>query len=134
MHRLCRVSSINHNEEMVGSHLVDKQVVDSSSVGVEHHAIVNLVNRGICDVIGENVVDIFFSVRSRHDNLSHVGDVKNATMLPHCIVLIYNRCVLDGHIEAPKWLNEGSCLAVPLVETCSLIHRHLCNKVYLLQK
>ena len=71
-HILIDVGSVEDEEKLVFTHLVNQQVVYRSTVGVEHHAVKYLIDRRTCHIVGEDVVDISFGICACYVSLAHV--------------------------------------------------------------
>ncbi len=99
---LVDIRRIDNEEEIIFATLVNKKVVNGASVRVQHHAVENLAVRGSGNIIGENVVHIFFGFRSGNKHLAHVAYVKHSASCADCIVLLCNAGVLDRHIKSGK--------------------------------
>ena len=113
---LVDVGGIDDEEELVVVDLVDEQVVDRAAVVVAHHAVEDLTVGGAGDVVDEDVVDVFFSLGAFDANLAHVADVENADVMAHCVVLLGDGAVLDGHIEASEGAHEGAELDMAVMQ------------------
>ena len=72
IHIFVNVGSIDDDEIVLMSHLVDEQVIYGATVGVAHHAIVYFALWGVLDVVGEYVVYIFFGVWTAYAYFAHV--------------------------------------------------------------
>ena len=72
----------------------------------------------------EEKITALYERLSRDDDLTHVGDIEDTTVMPHGVVLIYNRCVLYWHIKACERLHECAHSHMARMET-SLIHKSL---------
>ena len=85
---LVDIGCIDNKEEIILSHLVHKQVVNCSAVGIEHHTIIYLTRARVRNVVREDMINIAFSIWASNTNLAHVRDIKNATSLSYSIVFL----------------------------------------------
>ena len=90
-HILIDVCSIDDDEEIVVAHLVYQKVVDGASVRIEHHAIENLMERCILDVVGEDMVYIFLGIRTSYYDFAHVAYVEDSAMISHRLMFVNDR-------------------------------------------
>ena len=88
---LVDVGSVDYQQIEVALHLIDKQVVHTSSVGIAHDAVENLAVGGVGDVVGEDVVDELLGIGAADEDFAHVADVEDAAGVADSHVF-----VLDG--------------------------------------
>ena len=87
-HVLVDVGGIDDQEELLGSHLVDQQVVDGAAVGVAHHAVEDLPIGGVFHIVGEDMVDVALGIRTSDEHFAHVAHVEDAAGLTYCLMLV----------------------------------------------
>ena len=119
---LVDVCSIDNEEEVVFSHLVNQEVVNGATVLVAHHAVENLARLSSTYVVGEDMAHVALCVRTLNRYFAHVRHVEHATMLAYSVVLVSNVRILDRHDESAKRLHQGSESHVFVIETCFLFH------------
>ena len=88
LHVLVDVCGVDDDEELVVTHLVYQQVVHGAAVGVEHHAVVDLVQGCAGDIVGEDVVYISLGIGPAHPHLAHVADVEHSAVLSYGLMLV----------------------------------------------
>ena len=103
---LIDVGRIDNQEEIVFSHLVNQQIIYGSTIGIKHHAIVNLPDRSIGNIIREDMIDEFLRIIASYKYLTHVRNIEHTTMLANSIVLIDDRGILDRHDKPAKWRHQ----------------------------
>ena len=69
---LVDVGSVDYEEEVVLCHLVHEQVVNGSAILIAHHSVENLAWFGSAHIVGEDVVDVSFGVRTLYGHFAHV--------------------------------------------------------------
>ena len=107
-HVLVDIGSIDNEEVVILAHGVNQQVVNSTTVRIEHHAILDAANLHLGDVVGEDVVHKLLSLGTSDANLAHVRHIKDAYVVAHCIVLLNDALVLNGHIKTAKGSHQRS--------------------------
>ena len=117
---LVDIGSIDDDEKVVFTHLIDEQVVNDTTVFVTHHAVENFSVGYILDIVGEDVVDIALSIRPRNEHFSHVRDIEYAAGISYGIVFVNDIRVLNGHIETSKRRHQCSQFNVFVIQTCFL--------------
>ena len=105
---LVDIGSVDDDEEVVVTHLVDEEVIDCSAISVKHHAVENLPYGHILNVVGEDVVDVTLSVRTFHSHLAHVADIENTTGVADSLMLVDNTRILYRHIKTAEGADESS--------------------------
>ena len=101
-HILVDISGVDNEEEVAFAHLIHEQVIDSTAVRIEHHAVVDLSDWCSGHIIREDVLDITFCIGSGDAHFAHVTHVEDAAMLTYGVVLVSNVGVLNRHDEAAK--------------------------------
>ena len=85
---LLPVGGVDHRQVTLLPELVDHQVVDGTAVGVAHGAVADLVHCHAVVVVGEQVVDGVQGRGAGEEDISHVGNIKEARLLAHRHVLL----------------------------------------------
>jgi len=93
---------IDHQEEVVFAATVGDQVIDHAALRVEQDRVLALADSELADVVGQQAVEPLCGGRATDEELPHVGDVENANLLAHGVMLIDDRAVLDRHIPSGK--------------------------------
>ena len=115
---LVDVRGIDDKQELCLVDFIYQQIVDCSTVGIQHHAIINFSFRGIGDVVGEYVVYVALSIGACHHHFAHVADVEHTAVIAHCIVLVDNSTVFYWHHETSEGAHLCTKFNVAVVETC----------------
>ena len=126
---LVDVCGVDNEEKLLGTHLIDQQVIDCAAVGVAHHTVEHLSIGCSGDVIGENVLNVALSVGTGDEHLAHVRNVEHAAGLAHGIVLVGDVCVLNGHVEAGKRRHQCAQFHVFVIKTGLFFHKFLIIKL-----
>ena len=87
---------------------VHEEVVYGAAIWVAHHAVEHLSGLESADFVGEDVVHEGFGIRAFNKDLSHVGDIEHAHVLPYGKVLRHYAGILDGHNEACEGTHLGA--------------------------
>ena len=87
---------------IVSPHFVHEQIVYHASVRIAHHTIVHFAQRSIGNIVGEDVIYIFFCLIAGYAHFAHVRNVEYAALLTNCIVLFDNRRILYRHIKTAE--------------------------------
>ena len=99
---LIDIRSVDYEEEIVLPHLIDQKVINSSTVLVAHHAIIDLTHRGTRNIICKDMLHIALGIFTSHDDLSHVRHIEETYLLTYCKMLRSDASILDGHFKAAK--------------------------------
>ena len=126
---LVDVRSVDDEEKLLGTHLIDQQVIDRAAVGVAHHTVEHLSVGCSGHVVGENVLNVALSVGTGDEHLAHVRNVEHAAGLAHGIVLVGDVCVLNGHVEAGKRRHQCAQFHVFVIKTGLFFHKFLIIKL-----
>ena len=105
---LINIGGIDHEEEVIVAHLIDKQIIDSAPILIAHHTIIYLTHRSARYVVGKDVLHIAFSILTLHGYFTHVTDVKESYLLTHSHVFWRNTCILNRHDETTKGRHQCS--------------------------
>ena len=89
-------------EEVVFAHFVHEQIVYHASVRIAHHTIVHLAQRSIGNIVGKDVIYIFFCLIAGYAHFAHVRNVEYAALLTNCIVFFDYRRILYRHIKTAE--------------------------------
>ena len=98
---------------------VYQKIVHRAAVRVAHHAVEDLTGLEAADLVGEDPVYELLCLRAFHKDLSHMGNVEHAHLLPHCQVLLDDVAVLDWHLITCKRAYLGAKGHVLAVEAGS---------------
>ena len=85
---LLPVGGVDHRQVALVPELVHHQIVDGAAVGVAHGPVADLVHRHAVVVVGEQVVDGVQGGGAGEEDLPHVGDIEQPSLLPHGHVLL----------------------------------------------
>ena len=118
---LVDVGGIDNEEELRLAHFIDEEVINSSAVFVEHHAVEYFAHGRTAHVVGEDVLHEAFGLGTRHKDFAHVAHVENTASLAHSIVFVCNIGILKRHLKTAKRHHLGAQLYMFLVETGSLV-------------
>ena len=88
LHVFVDIGCIDNDKKLLVAHLVDQQIIHGAAVGIEHHAVENLVEGGARHVVGEDVVHVSLGVAAAHHHLAHVRHVEHAAVPAHGLVLV----------------------------------------------
>ena len=84
---LIDIGGIDDEEEVVLTHLIHQQVVDSSTILVAHHTIIDLTHRGTSNIVGEDMLNITLGILALNRYLTHVRDIEESHFLAYCRML-----------------------------------------------
>ena len=102
---------------MVGLKLaVHQQVIDRTSVWIEHHSVQYLAGIEAAYVVCKNVVDVTLGIGSAYKYLAHVGYVKYSHFVTDCQVFLGDTGILDGHVKSSKGTHLGAQSHVTAVQ------------------
>ena len=117
------VGRINNYEVVVVSSLVNDQVIYCSALLVAHRTVTGLPVLHVCEVVGQNVVQVLQAVRSGNQNLPHVGYIEETNSSSYCHVLLLDAgLVLNWKNESAEWDHLSAVLHMSFVKWCFLLH------------
>ena len=93
------VRGVDH-EEIKRFEPVNQHVVENASLVVGDERIPDLARFELGDVVGEQVVEKAARIGPAELDPAHVSDIEQADGLPHRLMLLDDRRVLDGHFPA----------------------------------
>ena len=85
------------NDEITLTRPVNQHVVDQATAAIGHQRVLDLTDLKVRDVVGGDVLDPFEGVGAVEFQAAHVADVEEAGTVPHGLVLLDDRRVLDRH-------------------------------------
>ncbi|MCY1394715.1 hypothetical protein D9M68_459440 [compost metagenome] len=105
---------------------VDDQVVDHPAPLIEHGAVERLAG-GLqtLDVVGQQVLEPGLGLGTGNVHHGHVGDVEDAAIATHLVVLLHLGTVVQRHVPAAEIDHLGSQSQVLVMQWSALSHGFL---------
>ena len=128
-HVFVYVGRIDDQQEFLFFHTVYEQVVDSSSVGVQHHSVKNFPYCQIADIVREYIIDKAHGLRPRHQDFPHMRNVEHPDLLTHSFVFGYYVTIFNRHIEASERAHFCSRLDMAVIKGCFFQVFHVLNMI-----
>ena len=82
--------------------LIYEKIVNNGSVGIQKHTIEDLSIWNAGHIVGEDMVDKLFRIRSAYEYLTHVGHIEHSGLVTDRIVFFSYRRILNRHDEASE--------------------------------
>ncbi len=110
------VGRVRDRQIVVLAELVGEEVVQDASVFLGQDAVLRPVVGDLADVVGEDALQELQRLRPFRLDLAHVGDVEDAGLGAHGVVLLLDAGVLHGHLPAGERHELGARGDVAVVE------------------
>ena len=121
---LLGVGGVQHQEEGLFTHAVNDQVIHAPAVLVQHNRVSAAADFQVVKLIGQDGIQIFQRVRSLQKGLSHMGDIKNAGLFPHSLVLGDNAArILHRQQEPAEGDDFTAQFHMEIVKRCLFVHK-----------
>ena len=99
------VGSVDHQQNVLGVHFVDQQIVYSGAVLIAHGGVFHLAVYHVLALVGHQHLHVGHGVFAAQGHLRHVGDVEQAGFFTHghmlgdhaCLVLHRQRVACKRH-------------------------------------
>jgi hypothetical protein len=94
--------TVNHQKISSLSRAVDDQIIDDSSLLIEHEGVLATGDSKFANAVGKKILQPSQSAGTGNRDLSHVGNIEHAGGRSHGFMLIHDSRILDRHEPTPE--------------------------------
>jgi hypothetical protein len=93
------IAGVRHDQVLKVAAVVHDQVVDDPALFVAEKCVLRMAKlRDPTQVVGEHPLKEVECAESEDAEFTHVPDVEDSRSLSHCMVLLHDASVLNGHL------------------------------------